>query len=155
MRAGRAILGAVFILAALAACDWSNGRRASFSTPPGDALVARVGDAVMDVRIMRPPYSAIWPFDTVAAPLETGRVLVRFTGVQGGKAVLVRNDLVTSDRDVPPLWVPVGVSAPVTGYAAAAQPITLVLGPGEYMPLEGRRLTVRRVAPDALDYTIE
>ena len=155
MRAGRAILGAASILVALAACDLSNVRQAAFSTPPGDALVAKAGDTVMDVRIVRPPLSAIALLDTVAGTRETARVLVRFTGTQGGKAVFVRNDLVMSDSDGPPLWVPVGVSAPVANYAAAAQPITLILGPGEYMPLEGRRLTVRRVDPNTLDYTLE
>jgi hypothetical protein len=154
MRTGSAILGAAFILIAVAGCDFSNVREAAFSAPPGDTLVAKTGDTVMDVRVMRPPLSALWPADRVASPQEIGRVVVRFTGVQSGRAVFIRNDLVMTDKDTPPLWVPVGVSSPVSAYAAAAQPITLVLAPGEYMPLEGRRLVVRRVDPTTLDYSV-
>src|SRR5262245_55292465 len=155
MRAGRAIPALALIAVAVAACDHSNVREAAFSTPPGDTLVARAGDTVMDVRVMRPPLSPLWPIENVVSQREIGRVVVRFTGAQGGRAVFVRNDIVASDNDTPPLWVPVGVSSPVNAYAAAAQPITLVLAPGEYIPLEGRRLTVRRVDPTTLDYALE
>ncbi len=145
-------LAAVAILAGLTACTVNYGRQATLVTTAGDQLSANAGDTVMDVRILRGGPSAL---ALVAhGGSEAQRVIVRFTGAQGGKAVLVRNDLVMSS-DNPLLWVPAGVASPESNYAAAAQPITLVLGPGEYLPLEGRRLVVRRVSRDTLEYTVE
>lgn len=154
MRTGRKILAAACLLLTLAACDLSAARRPVFTAPAGEALTARAGDTVMDVRVTRPTWSAVGLLD-VAGTRETARVLVRFTGMQDGKAVFQRHDLVMSRSEEPPLWIPAALPAPVADYAAAAQPITLALAPGEFMPLEGRRLTVRQVGPDTLDYTVE
>jgi len=145
-------LGAIAVVMTLAACTLNYGRQSALVTTAGEALSANAGDTVMDVRILRGGFSALALVDHGGS--EYGRVLVRFTGAQGGKAVLVRNDLVMNS-DGPPLWVPVGVSSPATDYAAAAQPITLLLGPGEYLPLEGRRLVIRRVSRDTLEYAVE
>ena len=145
-------LAAVAILVGLTACTVNYGRQATLVTTSGDQLSANAGDTVMDVRILRGGPSALAL--VVHGGSEAQRVIVRFTGAQGGKAVLVRNDLVMSG-DNPLSWVPAGVTSPEANYAAAAQPITLVLGPGEYLPLEGRRLVVRRVSRDTLEYTVE
>lgn len=145
-------LGAVAVLLALGACTVNYGRQSALVTNAGEALSANAGDTVMDTRILRGGFSALALVDHGGS--EYGRVLVRFMGAQGGKAVLVRNDLVMNS-DGSPLWVPVGVSSPASDYAAAAQPITLLLGPGEYLPLEGRRLVIRRVSRDTLEYAVE
>ena len=152
MRGTTAIL-AVASIFSLTACGTGDIRRAEFSTPPAPALVANAGDTVMDVRITRLPLSAI---GFVGSNKELDRVLVQFAGAQGRNAVFVRHDLVMmSSGDTPPLWAPVGVASPVAGYAAAAQPITLSLAPGEVLPLEGRILTVRRADRNTLEYTLE
>jgi hypothetical protein len=147
------ILGAALMLLALAACGTDYGRSVALVTPDGPTLSAGVGDTVMDVRIIRAPPSAYGLLNVGGS--EAGRVLVRFDGVQGGRAVLVRNDLVLDTHDASVLWVPAGVPSPDGAYAAGAQPITLALGPGEYYPLEGRRLIVRRVTRDTLEYAVE
>ncbi|WP_178134149.1 hypothetical protein [Vineibacter terrae] len=153
MRVTIRILGTACALLALAACGTDYGRKAALVTPDGPTLSANVGGTVMDVRIMRAPPS---PYGLLNVDgREVTRVMVRFDGVQGGRAVLVRNDLVLDTRDAAVLWVPVGVTSPDGAYAAAAQPITLALGPGEYYPLEGKRLIVRRVSRDTLEYTVE
>jgi hypothetical protein len=137
----------------LAACDVNNGRQIALASPAGPALSAGTGDTVMDVRVVRPPLSAVGLIGYGSS--ELGRVVVRFTGTRDGKAVLVRQDLVKTDADVAPPWAPVGVSSADSGYAAAAQPIAIALAPGEVLPLEGRRLTVRAIAQGRLDYTVE
>jgi len=145
-------LGAGAVLLTVAACTVNYERQAALVTTAGEALSANAGDTVMDMRILRGGPSALALVDHGGS--EAARVIVRFTGAQGGKAVLMRHDLVMNS-DGPPLWVPVGVSSLATDYAAAAQPITLLLGPGEYMPLEGRRLIIRRVSRNALEYAVE
>jgi hypothetical protein len=152
MRGKFAILGAGAILLSATACDVNYDRQSRLDSPSGPALVANVGDTVMDTRILRPPPSALGPWMTGTS--ETDRVLVLFTGSQRGRAVFVRHDLVQSEPEAT-LWAPVGVASPVSGYIAAAQPLTLTLAPGEYIPMEGRRMIVRRVERDRLEYTVE
>jgi hypothetical protein len=147
-----AILGALAVLLTATACDVNYDRQSRLESPGGPSLMANVGDTVMDTRILRPPPSAFGPWMT--GTRETDRVLIRFTGVQGRRAVFVRHDLVHATPGNAE-WAPIDVPSPASDYIAAAQPLTLVLGPGEYIPMEGRRMIVRRVERDRLEYTVE
>jgi hypothetical protein len=149
------ILGMAFMVAGVAACAESDMRQPVFAAPPAPALTANVGDTVMDVRIMRPRLSAIGVAGTTGG-YEIGRVRVEFAGVQNRRAVLIRHYLAqTVDTNVAPLWTPTGVPSSDAGYVAAAQPQPVALEAGEILPLEGRKLIVRRVDPATLEYTVE
>jgi hypothetical protein len=143
-----AILGGVLGVLALAGCAPTSGP--TFATPaqPDQALTANVGDTVLDARTILP--------DLLWGTTETGRTIVRFTGVDGRRAVFTREHLVLTDRFDSALWTPAGVPpSPLPGYTTATQPLRLALRPGEVLPLEGRRLTVRGVSRNSLQYTVE
>lgn len=152
MRVTRVALGGLALMA-LSACAESV-RNVEFATPPAPTLTASVGTTVMDARVTRPPMFAVTTVG-IGSQREIERVVVQFAGMRDKRAVLVRNYLVSNVDGHGPIWVPVGVSSPVEGYAAASQPQTVELAPGEFMPLEGRRLTVQRVDANALDYIVE
>ncbi|HJQ57924.1 MAG TPA: hypothetical protein VJ890_13520 [Vineibacter sp.] len=148
MRLMTAILGAMLGALAMAGCAPTSGPTFATSADPGQTLTANVGDTVLDARTVLP--------DLMWGTIETGRTIVRFTRVDGRRAVFTRDHLVLSDRFDSALWTPTGVPvSPIAGYTTATQPLEIALRPGEIMPLEGRRLTVRGVSRNSLQYTLE
>jgi hypothetical protein len=152
MHVTRVAIGGLALLA-LAACA-DSVRNAEFAAPPAPTLTADVGATVMDVRVTRPSMLTV-DAGGIGGAREIERVVVQFAGRQDGRAVLTRHYAVATMDGHAPIWAPVGVASPVPDYAAAAQPQSVALAPGEFLPLEGRRLIVRRVDSNSLDYTVE
>lgn len=148
MRGVAAILA--IAMAGLAAAGCAPTSEPTFATPvqPGQILTANLGDTVLDARHVEP--------ELFLGTVETGRTVVRFTAVDGRRAVFVRQHMIRSDSFEAELWTPVGVPPPpLAGYTSTTQPLTLALRVGEVMPLAGRRLTVRGVSRNSLQYSLD
>ncbi|GBD47028.1 hypothetical protein [Methylopila sp. Yamaguchi] len=143
------------------------------------------GDTVLDFRLSRPLPNAFGGADIFGRTTSAGRVVVRFLGVEGGRAALERSDLMietnATTMNQTPLVVPHASRTTVAGMvdgrpvsgvatstdyavvgprptaqiATARTPIRLMLAAGQSVPVEGRTLRILQVQANSVTYRID
>ena len=151
---------------------------------PGQRLSAGPGDTVLDVKISKSLPNAFGKADLFGRTTDAGRVVVRYVGSSGKTAQLVRQDVVIETGETTmsrtPLIIPntststvngfVGTT-PVSGTATStsysvvgprstqgfsygAAPIAVSVQEGRSITMEGHTISIVRVAPEGIDYTV-
>lgn len=171
---------------ALAGCG-DIKEQAAMSRPAvaGRPYTAGVGDTVMDLRLSQSLPNAFGRADAFGRTRDSGRILVRYLGLQGNQAVFSRQDVAiqsnetTMNRSPMPLPtvsttsgsgyignVPVSGSSTTYGttYIAPQQPsifpipagqVQLVVPVGGSALVDGRRLTVLKPVDGGIEYTVQ
>lgn len=182
MRAGILLLA----LAMVTACSSANRQTTHLANASGGALAsAGPGDTVVDLRITRPLPNAFGRADMFGRTTDAGRVIVKFVGVEKGKAVFVRQDLLINSNETTmsrtPLLIPVTSTTTATGQvgttpvtaqqtttglvyvpprpssaqSAMTAPITYAVEAGASTIVEGRRLNVHRIDGNTIRYSVQ
>ncbi|SEI04414.1 hypothetical protein SAMN02799636_05128 [Methylobacterium sp. 275MFSha3.1] len=151
---------------------------------PGQPMSAGPGDTVMDVKVTKSLPNAFGNADLFGRTTDAGRVTVQYVGSQGKTANLIRQNILIETNETTmtrtPLIIPntqtttvsgmVGttpVSGSATtqsysvvgprtpqGYAQASPTIPIAVQEGRSVTLEGRTLTILRVQPNGIEYTV-
>lgn len=151
----------------------------------GRPYVAGVGDTVMDLRLSQSLPNAMGRADAFGRTRDSGRILVRYLGLQGNQAVFSRQDVAiqsnetTMNRTPMPLPVvsttsgsgsigniPVSGSSTTYGttwippqqasiFPIPAGQVQLVVPVGGSALIEGRRLTVLKPVEGGIEYAVQ
>lgn len=154
------------------------------TTAPGQPLSAGPGDTVMDVKITKSLSNAFGGADIFGRTTDAGRVVVQYVGSQGKTANLIRQNILIETNETTmtrtPLIIPttqtttvngmvgttpisgtattqnVAVIGPRTpqGYSSSSPAISIAVQEGHSVTLEGRTLTVLRVSPNGIEYSL-
>lgn len=182
MRAGLLLLS----LTMFAAFSAANRQTTHLANASGGAhATAGPGDTVVDLRITRPLPNAFGRADIFGRTTDAGRVIVKFVGVEKGKAVFIRQDLLINSSETTmsrtPLLLPVTSTTNATGqvgrtpvtaqqtttglvyvppqpsssHSAVTAPITYAVEAGASTIVEGRRLDVHRIDGNTIRYSVQ
>jgi hypothetical protein len=151
---------------------------------PGQPMSAGPGDTVMDVKVTKSLPNAFGNADLFGRTTDAGRVTVQYVGSQGKTANLIRQNILIETNETTmtrtPLIIPntqtttmnstVGttpISASATtqsysvigprtpqGYTQASPAIPIAVHEGQSVTLEGRTLTILRVQPNGVEYSV-
>jgi hypothetical protein len=151
---------------------------------PGQPLSAGPGDTIMDLKLTKSLPNAFGNADLFGRTTDAGRVVVQYTGSQGKTAQLLRQNITVETNETTmtrtPLIIPntqtttmngmVGTTAisgtattqsysvvgprATNGYAMQSPVIPINVPEGRSVTLEGRTITILRVAPQGIEYTL-
>jgi hypothetical protein len=178
--------GAGVVLAAAVLCSSCSSieRKTELAGATGVVQRAGPGDTVLDFKITKSLPNAFGKADILGRTTDAGRVVVRYIGVRGGKAIFERQDVVVESNKTTmtetPLVVPStsttamtgtvgntpvsaqGVSTsynvvgprPTTTFAYGVAPVTLTAASGEAILVEGKSLKVLSISGNNIEYLI-
>ena len=154
------------------------------TSAPGQLLSAGPGDTVMDVKISKSLPNAFGGADVFGRTTDAGRVIVQYVGSQGKTANLIRQNILIETNETTmtrtPLIIPTTQTTTVNGmvgttpvsgtattqnltvigprtsqgYSSASPAIPIAVQEGRTVTLEGRTLTVLRVSPNGIEYSL-
>lgn len=171
----------------LSACGGPIEQQSNLVKPAvaGRPHVAGVGDTVMDLKLTESLPNAFGKADVYGRTRDAGRVTVRLVGLDDGRAIFVRQDILIQSNETTlsqgPMMVPtyqnstlngavglVPVSATRSGWGITyASPVSshsypmqagqfqLAAPVGGSVLIEGRRLRVLRSVADGIEYSVE
>jgi hypothetical protein len=150
----------------------------------GQHLSAGPGDTIMDLKLTKSLPNAFGQADIFGRTTDAGRVVVQYVGSQGKTAQLLRQNILIETNETTltrtPLVIPntqtttingmvgnTAVSGTATsqsysvvgprstqGYATTSPAISINVQEGRSVTLEGRTVTIHRVAPEGIEYSL-
>jgi hypothetical protein len=176
----------VVVAALLSACG-AIEQQSSLVRPavPGRPQVAGIGDAVMDLKLVESLPNSFGKADIFGRTRDTGRVTVRFVGLDGDQAIFVRQDVTIQSNETTltqaPLlapayqvstmhgsvgWLPVSGARsrfgltfvpPTPAYSYPIQPgqVQMAAPIGGSVLVEGRRIRILRSVEGGIEYQVE
>ena len=103
----------------MAACSPVQDRSTVAAPAPGQQATVGVGDIVFEIRRRESLPDEFGGADMFGRTRDTGRITLRYTGVQDGRAYFVRNDVNIDTNETTlsymPTYVPVVKNAKTTG----------------------------------------
>jgi len=151
----------------------------------GRPYVAGAGDTVMDLKLTQSLPNVYGKADLFGRTRDAGRVIVRFVGLEGGRAQFVRQDVVIQSNEttltrappIVPAWeistvngnvgmVPVSATrnssglgwvppVPSSSYPIEAAEIRLSAPVGGSLLVEGHRIRILQGVEDGIEYSVD
>lgn len=109
----------IVFIATVAACSPVQDRSSVAAPPPGQQATAGVGDIVFEIRKRESLPDEFGGADVFGRTRDTGRITLRYTGVQDGRAYFVRNDTTINTNETTlshmPTYIPMPQNSTTTG----------------------------------------